>query len=889
MVKFGQSILRSCANLAAQHPWWILIATVVLTVLASLAAARLSVDTSTEDILSAELRFRQIEIDYDREFPQEDLVVAVIDAPNSNEADIAARELIEGVEARPQSFERIEAAGNSPYFIRNGLLFLPPEEIAEIGEQIRQARRVLTAIARDPTLRGMAGLMGMIRSGVEESAAPPSTARLLSMLGQTVDGLAANKTVEMPWSDLFAVDIGDRGTRRLVEMKPVLDDNSLDRAGRALEDLDVAIAELVEKHPDVKVRVTGEPVLRQQELNDAFSGALYASSLSFVLVALSLIIGIRSGRLIIALLLALVVGSVWTAGLAAVTIGRLNLISVAFLVLFFGLGVDFGTHLGLRHLEEAKQGKSFKDALLAAMLGEGPSIVLSALCAALAFLAFVPTSYTGLAEFGIISALGMLVAVVVTFTVQPALMALMPPRPKPSQGVTIGIGGFIARNHRIVLVLAAIATAVSLYYSLGVQIDTNPLNLQNPNTESVQTYRDLAGDPDTSPYALNVIAPDADTARELSPKLAARPGVVGVRWIEDFVPQDQEAKLAAIAAARERLGEAFFSQEKTPAPSDAELTDAFAKIKADVAAIAATPETNPIDPSIIVAGKMLADSLAGFEKARGTEPQTLKVLGDAMTRELPPILTDLQAKFSVSEPVSIADIPDDLREEWIAKDGRVRMRVLPDGDIGTPEAMREFTESVQAVTPEVAGAPASVTGAGEAILHAFAEAILYTIIAIGLVVALQRRKLADVILVLAPLGVAALWTVAAAAVLDLPFNFANIIVIPLLIGLGVASSIHIVVRTHEVVSDSTGVHEEGMHVLDTSTPLAVLVAQLNTVAAFATLAVAEHRGLFSMGVLLGIAILFVLIVSLIVLPSFMIAIGVGAKAPTQPTSQGGTR
>jgi predicted RND superfamily exporter protein len=105
----------------------------------------------------------------------------------------------------------------------------------------------------------------------------------------------------------------------------------------------------------------------------------------------------------------------------------------------------------------------------------------------------------------------------------------------------------------------------------------------------------------------------------------------------------------------------------------------------------------------------------------------------------------------------------------------------------------------------------------------------------------------------------------------------------------VASSIHIVVRTHEVVSDSTGVHEEGMHVLDTSTPLAVLVAQLNTVAAFATLAVAEHRGLFSMGVLLGIAILFVLIVSLIVLPSFMIAIGVGAKAPTQPTSQGGTR
>jgi hypothetical protein len=187
--------------------------------------------------------------------------------------------------------------------------------------------------------------------------------------------------------------------------------------------------------------------------------------------------------------------------------------------------------------------------------------------------------------------------------------------------------------------------------------------------------------------------------------------------------------------------------------------------------------------------------------------------------------------------------------------------------------MQEFTERVQAVAPNAAGAPASIVGAGKAILSAFAEAILYTVVSIGIVVSVLRRRVTDVLLVLAPLAVAALWTVAASVGLNLPFNFANIIVIPMLIGLGVASSIHIVVRSHEVVKDSTGSHEEGMHVLDTSTPLAVLVAELNTVAAFATLAVAEHRGLFSMGVLLGLAILFVLIVSLILLPSFMIALG----------------
>jgi hopanoid biosynthesis associated RND transporter like protein HpnN len=886
MSKFGESILRSCASWATARPWWIIFATLVLTALAGYASTRLTVDTSTENILSAELPFRQIDTEYEATFPQEDLAVAVIDAPTGDEADAAARDLLTRTEAHRDVFERVELAGSSPYFDRYGLLFLSPERIKEVGDELRRARRVLTDLASDPSLRGFAGFFDLIGEGVKESAAPASTAGILDRVTSTVSKLADGKSAEMPWREVFGVSGLQESTRRLVQVKPILNNNSLNRASDAIDALNAAIAETVEKYPDVKVRVTGEPVLRQQELNDAFSGALYASTLSFVLVALSLIIGIRSGRLIAALLLTLVVGSVWTTGLAAITIGKLNLISVAFLVLFFGLGVDFGTHLGLRHLEEAKQGKSFKDALVASMVGEGPSIMLSAICAALAFLAFVPTSYTGLAEFGIISALGMLVAVVVTFTVQPALMALMPPRPKPGMGVTIGIGGWITKYHTSILVLAVLVTAVAAYYSLGVQIDTNPLNLQNPKTVSVITYRDLARDPDTSPYALNVIAPDLQAAAELAPKLAAASDVAGVRWIDDFVPKDQPPKIEAIKAARERLGEAFFSTEKKPPPTDAELAQAFASIRSTADAIAATPEDQPVEPEIITAGKSLAAALARFEEKRGTEPAVLKALGDALTKEMPPIVADLQAKFSVDAPVTIADIPDDLKRDWVALDGRVRLRVLPDGDIGSPRLMREFTESVQAVTPRASGAPASVTGAGSAILRAFAEAIAYTVISIGLIVAVLRRRFSDVLLVLAPLGVAALWTMAASVWLDLPFNFANIIVIPLLIGLGVASSIHIVVRTHEVVSDSAGVHEEGMHVLDTSTPLAVLVAQLNTVAAFATLAVAQHRGLFSMGVLLGIAILFVLIVSLIVLPSFMIAIGVGAKTASAPS--GGT-
>jgi predicted RND superfamily exporter protein len=151
------------------------------------------------------------------------------------------------------------------------------------------------------------------------------------------------------------------------------------------------------------------------------------------------------------------------------------------------------------------------------------------------------------------------------------------------------------------------------------------------------------------------------------------------------------------------------------------------------------------------------------------------------------------------------------------------------------------------------------------------QAIVYTAIAIALVIAFLRRRVSDVVLVLAPLALASLWTVAAAAFFDLPFNFANVIVIPLLIGLGVASSVHIVVRARETGGEHGGGGSgEAGGVLDTSTPLAVLVAQLNTVAAFATLTVSEHLGLYSMGLLLGLAILFVLIASLVVLPALMV-------------------
>ncbi len=878
MSKFGESILRACASAATRGPWLVLAVTLVLTVLAGYSATRLTVNTSTSDILSAELPFRQVEIKYREAFPKEELAVVVIDAPDSGEADATARGLMQHLATRASLFERTEIAGASPYFDHYGLLFLSTDQLTALGQGLRPARRLLMTLAADPSLRGLAKLMSMAQEGVSQGAAPGSLAKLLSQLADTLDKRAKGQPAEMQWTTLLNFGPSLQGARRLVQVLPILNDRSINRAGPALDGLKAAIAETAAEHPGATLRLTGEPVLRQQELNDALAGAIRASILSFFLVSATLIIGIGSGRLIAALLITLIVGTIWTTGLAALAVGRLNLISVTFMVLFFGLGIDFGTHLGLRHLEEVRSGKNFKDALYAAMMGEGPSITLSAVCAALAFLSFVPTYYTGLAEFGIISALGMMVALVISFTVQPALMALMPPKVPKRRGMGIGIGNIVPRHFRAVLVIAALISLGAAIVAPKAWLDTNILNLQDQSSEPVKTYRDLAADPETSPYALDVLAPDLDAAAEMAKKLAAVDGVAGVRWIGDFVPRDQEAKLAALAAVRERAGDGFFQTiDPAPPPSDEELTQAFAALQESAKQIASPPADIPVDEAIPPAGARLAASLQAFAQAKGTDPDTLRTLGVALTDEVPGLTEGLKQKLSVTTPVTIDDIPADLRSDWISSlTGEVRLRVMPAGDIDSAEGMKRFTEAVQAVASGASGVPASVTGAGHEIFVAFVQAISYTAIAIGLVVIILRRRLSDVLLVLAPLAVAALWTVAGSALIGLPFNFANIIVIPLLIGLGVASSIHMVTRGREI-SEERAAGKADAKLLGTSTPRAVLITQVNTVAAFATLAIAKHQGLFSMGVLLGMAILLVLIVSLIVLPAFMIAIGISAK------------
>jgi uncharacterized protein len=554
---------------------------------------------------------------------------------------------------------------------------------------------------------------------------------------------------------------------------------------------------------------------------------------------------LRSLRLIAPTLLTLAVGLILTACFAALSIGRLNLLSITFAVLFVGLGVDFGIHLVLRFQEALAQGAHKHAALRAAAAGVGGPLSLSALCAGCGFLAFVPTDYQGLAELGIISAAGMAIAWLASLTLLPALLAMLRPRPNlvefrrgPRYRVT---------RPGLVVAIATLAGVASLPALPAVSFDFNPLNLKDPASESMRAFDRLAADPATSSQVIDVLAPSLDQADALAARLETLDEVGDAITLSSFVPQAQDEKLELIDSLAFYLGPALAPPDDIPPFTPAERRAAFLKLRSLLTDGAAGP-----------GAARAAAALAGF----GQDPPdaALAALEARLTGTLPGLLERLRQALD-ARPVAREDLPVELRDQWVNERGEARILVRPAIPIADNAMLKRFARAVLAVAPDATGAPVVVMQGADEVVRAFREASVLSLAFITVLLAIVLRNMRDLVFVLAPLGLAVLFTAASAALLDLQLNFANVIVLPLLLGLGVSGALHVVMRWRE--------EGEGGDLAATSTPRAVLFSALTTVASFGSLAISAHPGLASMGLLLTIAIFWSLVCSLLILPSIL--------------------
>ena len=859
---------------------------VVLTVLLGwYAATNLGMNADTAGMLSRDLPFRKLSQDYKNAFPQgDDTLVIVLDGPNADKVEDGAARLVERLGRRADIFGQVFYPQGDRYFRRNGMLYLGTDELSALSGRLAEAQPLLSTLARDPSMRGLFEILGLaaeaLRKG-NESTSVAGFALALDRISAVVEARANDKRASLSWLDLMRArptKPGDR--RRIIVIQPRQNFAKLQPGRRAMKAVRKLAIELgLTPENGVRLRLTGSVALNTEELASVESGASLAGLLSLILVTTLLVVGLRSVRLVLAVFLTLVMGLVWTAAFAAVSLGELNLISVAFAVLFIGLGVDFGIHFALRAAEEARRGLGGPAALQAAARGVGGSLALSAMAAALAFLSFAPTDYRGISELGIIASGGMVVALVFNLTLLPAFLTLFAPRgnpgpkgppapaalPKypafdsfdprrliPTRAV---IDALIRRHARGICIAALVLGLAGVPLSAMVRFDHNPLNLKDLSTESVQTVLELLNEPNTAPFTASVLAPNREAARRIAARLKTLPLVDKAITIDDFVPTKQADKLEIVEEMALFMTSILESNEVEPAPDASARRAAFAKLRGELNALLAAKKGGALTPRI----RRLAGALDLFAERTARADEAMKALETALVGGFPARLAALRDALGAAK-VSVKDLPADLRARVVAADGRVRVEVFPKKDLTDNRNLREFVEQVRTVAPNVTDSPVGILEGGRVVVAAFYQATGTALLAIVLLLTVLLRRLWDVLLVLVPLVLAGILTIAFAYLVGLDLNLANIIVLPLLLGLGVASGIHLVKRARA---------EPRQGVLHTSTPRAVLFSALTTAGSFGSLAISSHRGTASMGILLTIAIAMTLLCTLVVLPAMM--------------------
>ncbi len=856
--------------------WLVVAASVLLSAAAAVyLAENIRINTDTGDMLSPDLAFRRHSAELDKAFPQfSDNLIVVIDGDSPDLSDDAARALAERLRRQPKLFGRVDDPAGNDFLRRNGLLYLELDDLYELSDRLAEAQPFLGALWRDPSL---VGLFRMLDLAIDEFLKDPAEApfelmTVLDALADVAEAQKAGKFSQLSWQTLMTGAVAPEdevlANRRILVLQPALDFKSLQPAAKAMAGVRAAARDLgLTRENGVLVRLTGSAALADEELQSVEKGIGVAAGVSLFLVVVLLLIGYRSLRLAAAALVTLLMGLIWTAAFAILALGALNLISVAFAVLFIGLSVDFGIHYGLRYKEGMDRDGDHARALSEAAKQVGGALTLCALSAAIAFYSFLPTDYLGLAELGLIAGTGMFIAFFANITVLPALLTVMPRK----RGFRKGGGGgmipvkpvfqsFIRFNSRAVCWSALAVGVAAAFVAPKAMFDFDPLNLKDPKTESVATIFDLMENNRTSPYSITVLTPNLDAAQALAGKMNALSEVDGTTTLADYVPADQPEKLDLIATMGLFLMPSFAAAGTDAPPSMEDRRAALGQIRGRLGKLSALQGAVG---EAQAAGRLSRALVALFGDGPANEAG-LKELETRLLAALPGRLDALNLSLT-AEPVDLNNLPPDMAANQVAADGRARLEVFPKEDLRDHEALTRFVQSVKGVADNAIGSSVVILEAGNAVVAAFWQAGIISVTLISVLLMAVLKRWLDMVLVFAPLTLAALLTVAASVIFDIPFNFANIIVLPLLFGLGVASGIHLVLRQREENSVSG--------VLETSTPRAVVFSALTTIGSFASIALSSHPGTASMGLLLTISITLTLGCTLVVLPALMVAAG----------------
>jgi uncharacterized protein len=850
--------ITRAVRLSSGHAWLVILAFLLIaTFSAGFLARHFAISTDSKMLLSSSLPWRQQEIMLDQAFPQSTyLIIAVVDGATPEAADEAADALVNHLSPRSDVIRTIRRPDAGEFFARNGILFLSLDEVRRDTAELIKAQPFLGTLAADPTLRGVLRTLSQSVEGVRRGKAELEDLRpALVAIADALELLGDGKNPAFSWRRLITGRAPKPSElRRFVNIQPVLDFDALEPGGKATAAIRGEISRL-NLTPDkgVRVRLTGPVALSDEEFATVADGAALNGAVTVIVVILVLWLALKQPRIILAVLVNLAIGLTLTAALGLRMVGALNLISVAFAVLFIGLGVDFGIQFSVRYRAERYAIPDFGQALLSTARQVAGPLLLAAASIATAFYSFLPTAYVGLSELGLIAGTGMFVAFLTTVTLLPALLTVLKPAGEPAPigyAALAPLDRFLYRRRNWVIWTTLAAVILGLPLLRNLQFDFNPLDLRSPKTESVATVLDLMRDPDTSPNTIDILESDLAHASALAEKLKRLPEVARAQTLLSFVPDDQDAKLAIIDDAGFFFENTLNPTEVDPAPTPVETTAALETTAHDLSGVAG----GLMSPAAVQA-RRLAELLAALAKAppsaRDAAEQTLIVPLRTTLRQVRDLLN--------AEKVTVDALPLSLKRDWVTDDGRARIEVAPSGDSNDNATLQRFVKAVRGIAPQAAGTPVFIIEAAQTIVKAFLEAGVWSVASIAVILFIALRRWRDVALTLVPLLVAIVVTLEICVAIGLKLNFANIIALPLLLGVGVAFKIYYVMAWR---SGET-------NFLQSSLTRAVFFSACTTATAFGSLWFSHHPGTSSMGKLMALSLVTTLSAAVLFQPALL--------------------
>jgi hopanoid biosynthesis associated RND transporter like protein HpnN len=842
-------------HFCARRAWLVVAIALVAAVAAGVYSVRhFAINSDINALLSPDLPWRKRERAFEEAFGRFERINVVVTAPTPELTGTATAELAQALAKRTDRFHTVTQPTGGEFFARNGLMFLSPDELNRNLGRLVQAEPLINDLATDPSLRGLTSGLGDVLLGIQsEKVKLDDVATTFDKFSKTIEDVVVGRPASFSWRALAqGKDASASDRRGFIDIRPILDYAALEPGHVATETVRTIAAEIAPKY-QATVRLTGPVPMADEEFGTLKEGAARNGAVTLAVVLFILWMALRSARLIFAVFVNVFVGLALTAAAGLAIVGALNPISISFAVLFVGIGVDFGIQYSVRYRAERHELDSLTGALHRAGKLVGAPLTLAAFATAAGFLSFLPTDYRGVSELGLIAGVGMLIAFATSITLLPALIRVLKPPGEPEPlgfSALAPVDSFLERNRIPVLVGTLVVVIAGLPLLYFLRFDFNPVNLRSPKVESVATYLELSRDPTTNTNAIGVLTNSQEDAAAVAQKLSKLNDVERVLTLSNFIPDRQQEKIAAIRNAAGKLAGAFNPKNKLEAPTDTENVEALNTTVSQLGEIAKGQTGAGAD-----AIKRLSAALTALASAKENVRNTAD---DALVEPLRIALGGLQAALHPA-PVTRASLPAELVKDWVTQDGHARVEASPKGDSTDNDAMRKFARDVLAVEPRAIEGPISILEAGDTVVRAFLQAGGWALLSIGILLWIVLRRLGDVLLTLIPLILAGAVTLEICVLIGMPLNFANIIALPLLLGIGVAFKIYYIMAWREGQTN----------LLQTSLTRAVIFSALTTATAFGSLWFSSHPGTSSMGKLLALSLICTLAAAVLFQPVLM--------------------